>query len=208
MKLEIIERRTIKPSSPTPDHLKCFNLSLLDQLSPSIFAYQIFFYTNNNSHTDDHQFNIDEKSEILQSSLSKALTYFYPFAGRVNTHSTVECNDEGVDYIQVLVDCSLSSILENQDVEVLQRLLPIDPESAEASTGSLLLVQANFFNSGGMAIGLCISHKVADGSSFCNFARDWANIAANKPIALPEFIAATLFPPIESSVKDPPREER
>ncbi|PON71601.1 Transferase [Trema orientale] len=35
-KVDIIERKTIKPSSPTPPHLRNVKLSLLDQIIPPI----------------------------------------------------------------------------------------------------------------------------------------------------------------------------
>ncbi|KAI3936678.1 hypothetical protein MKX01_034107 [Papaver californicum] len=44
MKVEVVSREIIKPSYPTPHHLKSFKLSLLDQLSPPFHVPFIFYY--------------------------------------------------------------------------------------------------------------------------------------------------------------------
>lgn len=42
-KVKIIKRDTIKPSSPTPCHLKLFKLSFLDQIAPNSYTSLVLF---------------------------------------------------------------------------------------------------------------------------------------------------------------------
>ncbi|KAI3938207.1 hypothetical protein MKW92_023083, partial [Papaver armeniacum] len=49
MKVEVVSRETLKPSSPTTHYLKSFNLSLLDQLSPPFHVPLIIYYPINDS---------------------------------------------------------------------------------------------------------------------------------------------------------------
>ncbi|KAJ8623208.1 hypothetical protein MRB53_031737 [Persea americana] len=44
--VELISTDTIKPSSPTPHHLRTFKLGRLDQLSPPIFFRLVLFYSS------------------------------------------------------------------------------------------------------------------------------------------------------------------
>lgn len=52
MQLRIISKEVIKPSSPTPHHLKTHKLSLLDQLAPDIYLPIVLFY-DSSSRVDD-----------------------------------------------------------------------------------------------------------------------------------------------------------
>nr|GEV80859.1 acylsugar acyltransferase 3-like [Tanacetum cinerariifolium] len=47
-------------------------------------------------------------------------------------------------------------------------------EDIEKDKASVLAVQVNQFACGGIAVAVSLSHKIADGSSLCNFFNDWA----------------------------------
>ncbi|CAB4264166.1 unnamed protein product [Prunus armeniaca] len=61
--------------------------------------------------------------------------------------------------------------------------------------------QVNIFDCGGMAIGICISHKIVDAFSFITFLHSWVSVSRgdcdikNSTISPPLFDVATLFPP-------------
>lgn len=83
--VEITSRKIIKPSSPTPYHLKTLKLSLLDQLfPPTLYGPLVFLYTN---HWHGADF-VSKASKRLQESLSKTLVLFYPLAGRLKGPET------------------------------------------------------------------------------------------------------------------------
>lgn len=185
----------IKPSSPTPDHLRNFNLSLLDQIVPVEYTAVVLFYTGNGDVN-----NAAKKSQRLKTSLSRTLSSFYPYAGRIKDHKTVECNDNGAVFVEAYADCCLSDILHKPDQKFLRKFLPTEIESPKAGTGPLLLVQATFFKCGGVALGNCLSHKMADGNTTGFFLTSWgANSRGSNKALIPLFIAASgLFPPDHS----------
>lgn len=204
MKVEIINREKIKPSSPTPHHLRDFKLSLFDQLAPVMYTPLLLFYPNNSSNNNisvDHQ-EPQLLIQHLRKSLSETLTHFYPLAGRLRSNLYIECNDEGAEFVEARIKCSMSETLENPDSELLRQFLPADIEcnkEAEAMEFLLLVQATTFFECGGMAIGLSISHKITDASTLTTFISAWAGtaIGSHRQLVLPEFGAASLFPPLD-----------
>ncbi|XP_059656750.1 acyltransferase Pun1-like [Cornus florida] len=194
---EIIKKETIKPSSPTPTHLKTHNLSLLDQLSPHIYLPMLLFYPNE---AYDSPCNINEKSCKLKTSLSQTLTRYYPFAGRLANGASIECNDEGVDFYEAQIECKLSDILKKPEPETLDLFYPQGILYNESYKASLVVLQLTFFACGGMAISTCFLHKIADGATVSSFISDWAALTRQSgEKAFPEFISAIISPP-----NDPP----
>ncbi|KAL5578480.1 hypothetical protein UlMin_020179 [Ulmus minor] len=184
LKIEIIRRETIKPSSPTPYYLKSFNLSLLDQLSPAVYGSLALFYPKN-----------DDKS------LSKTLTLFYPLNGRLK-EKTIDCDDEGAQYFEAKFKGHLSTFQEQPEPETLKRFLPAEIFSPTAGTRPLLLVQATLFDCGGLAIGICMSHKLADATTVGIFLKSWAATSNGQAHQiLPDLNAASYFPPKDVSLK-------
>ncbi|KAK9108391.1 hypothetical protein Syun_024402 [Stephania yunnanensis] len=191
MEVEIITRDTIKPSSPTPPHLKTYNLSYFDQtMSPFLFPI-ILYYTKPETSTS----TTTSSSTCLKRSLSKCLTKFYPLAGRLKDDVSVDCNDAGVDYLEAKVtNCTLLDVITNPNIPSLKQLLPCELHIHDLES-PLLLVQVNRFQCGGIAIGVCISHKVADASALGMFVNGWSCTARGDcETVAPHFELATLFP--------------
>ncbi|VVA13233.1 PREDICTED: vinorine synthase [Prunus dulcis] len=188
MRIQVTERDCIKPSSPTPPHLRKHELSFLDQIATPIFMPMILFYTN----------NVKIYSDRVKQSLSEILTQYYPLAGRVIDDAYVDCNDQGVHYVQAQVNCLLSDVISQPNPNQLNKLLPYNLDNV----GDLILaVQVNIFDCGGMAIGICISHKIVDAFSVVTFLNSWALVSRgdcdikNSAVSPPLFDVATLFPP-------------
>ncbi|PQM42317.1 BAHD acyltransferase [Prunus yedoensis var. nudiflora] len=196
MEIGIIARENIKPSSPTPAHLKTFKLSLLDQMVPPTYIPLLLFYP-----TSDHH-----RARQLKKSLSETLTRFYPFAGTIKDNAFIECNDNGACFIEARVSCLLSHILNEPDHEVLKQLLPINFESPEEGRGCVLHVQANYFKCGAMAIGICLSHKIADAATLTTFIKTWAATASgigDESVVVPLFNAVSMMPLKDISIAPP-----
>ncbi|KAJ8559722.1 hypothetical protein K7X08_003780 [Anisodus acutangulus] len=143
---------------------------------------------------------------MLKISLAECLSEYYPLAGTFrDEYSVVECNDEGTEFIEARVNCNLSQIIGTSNVKLLNQLLPFEPTGnwgklKEKTDGREMLVaaQANLFRCGGLAIGVCISHKIADRTSVVAFLNSWASTRENANI---------IPPPIFDSAKNsPPRE--
>lgn len=208
MKVDIIARENIKPSSPTAKTLEDFKLCLMDQTAPAMYTALLLFYHAANNADRDIENKTAEKLQHLKSSLSKTLTQLYPLGGIIKDQNTIECNDEGAEFVEARVSCRLYDILKQPDSVLLRNLLPVEIESTEAQSGRLLFVQANFFNCGGLALGVCISHKIADAATLCTFINCWATAAAaaehhhstDDSPAFPLFMASSHFPPLDTQI--------
>lgn len=202
VEVEVLSRETIKPSSPTPHQLKNFQLSILDQIALPVYISNIFLYKA----TDENDGDLDVKSERIKSSLSEALVQFYPFAGKIKDEVSIECNDDGVEYIVARASGLLSEYLQKPDQNLLKEFHPFDTENPIGSAGPILIVQVTFFKCGGVALEISSSHKLIDGMSLATFINSWAATAraqSSKAIMLPEYVTASIFPPSESFVPFP-----
>ncbi|XP_059658974.1 stemmadenine O-acetyltransferase-like [Cornus florida] len=196
MKVEITSTETIKPSSPTPQTLQNFKLSLLDQLSPSLYVPLIFFYAPNK----DCEVKIMDRINVLKKSLSETLTRFYPVAGRTKDNLLIECNDEGVDFLEAKVNCPLFEVLKQPEADVLNHFLPQDYHFSTTHMKVQLATQVNIFSCGGMAIGVCMSHKIFDGNTIGQFINGWGAMSCGLGETVsPIFQGASLFPPRDLS---------
>lgn len=205
MKVEIISKETIKPSSPTPNHLKDYKLSLLDQIAPPSYETLLLFYSFNGDDDRQHHHHIsvskaNKLSLQLKQSLSETLTRFYPLAGRVKDNITIDCSDHGAVYVEAQVNCLLQDLLKQPNGDSVIQLVPIEL-AEESKPGLLLFVQSSFFTCGGVAIGVCISHKIADAATVVTFIRSWAGAAAgdHPQVYYPSYNASSLFPPRDVS---------
>lgn len=195
MEVEITSREVIKPSSPTPPHLKIHHLSFFDQFIPSWFVPLILFYPNKELDKQP-SYSATKRLHLLKTSLSETLVRYYPLAGRIGETDFIECNDEGAVFLEARTNSDLSEVLNNPENEILGQLLPDDLQWS-TNSNTPLVVQITFFGCGGMAIGLCVSHRIVDMSSMGRFLNNWASIArgtADYQSVLPDFSGATLFP--------------
>ncbi|BFG40577.1 hypothetical protein CerSpe_268510 [Prunus speciosa] len=213
IKVEIIHKETIKPSSPTPHHLAKSKLSIFYQITPEIYVPLPLLYPSNNSDDEvDHHSLFSERSHLLKTSLSEALTHFNVFAGEFEYNVSISYNDHGAGFIESQVYCPTSKVLDKPNFGILKQLIPTAIESKQAEAGHLLLVQVNLFECGGLTIGVSISHKSLVLhllssqhkilSTHPNQKLGWAAIALGSAsttdhVLLPtEFgVASTLFPP-------------
>ncbi|KAK7351636.1 hypothetical protein VNO77_11226 [Canavalia gladiata] len=123
----------------------------------------------------------------LKRSLSVALFYFYPLAGRLVTQKSqvppsytvfVDCkNSPGVRFIYATLDMTLSDILSPVDVPpVVQSFF--DHHKAvnhDGHTMPLLSIQVTELVDA-VFIGCSMNHVLADGTSYWNFFNTWSNI--------------------------------
>ncbi|KAK2997835.1 hypothetical protein RJ639_025611 [Escallonia herrerae] len=202
MKVDIISKENVKPASPTPLHLRRYKLSILDQIFPHTYMPGVIFYLSDIQNTTPSNF-FPIKSNHLKQTLSQTLTRYYPFAGKLRDDlNYIDCNDEGVYYVEAKVSYGLKEFLSQPDVQLIQLLTPNNPLPLESMSGNyVFLVQVNIFDCGGLAIGTCGSHKIADGATSIAFMNAWSRLAACgslEEVHNPIFIAPSLFPPNSS----------
>ncbi|KAK7349498.1 hypothetical protein VNO77_06914 [Canavalia gladiata] len=203
VEVEIISREDIRPSSPTPSHLRSFKLSLLDQLIPTPYAPTILFYPSPSSNTANLS-EIPKRLELLKQSLSDTLTQFYPLGGKIKNELSIECNDEGANFVHAQVKCPLSEFLVQPQLTLLHKFLPSEPVCEESHSGTYVTnIQVNIFECGGIAIGMCISHRILDGAALSTFLKGWTERARGcNQLTQPNFIASSLFPTNSLWLKD------
>ncbi|KAL4566650.1 hypothetical protein LXL04_030770 [Taraxacum kok-saghyz] len=193
MKVTILSKEVIVPCSPTPCELKTYKLSYIDQ---QIYHHHIPFilYYSYDESTFITQSEITTK---LKTSLSKTLTQFYPLAGRLTKNqNAIDCSDQGVWFSVAKVECNLMDIVTNPVIEELKELVLMTSSYVEEQ----VVIQVNLFDCGGIAVGVCISHRIADACSFSSFVSHWFNTAKEpeSPLTGPVLDSAVLFPLVDS----------
>ncbi|KAM7503064.1 hypothetical protein LguiB_001968 [Lonicera macranthoides] len=171
--IHVISREIIKPSPPTPTHINRYNLSGMDEIMASIYMPIVLFYPSCGTNLK----KAAEKSLQLKSSLSQTLNLYYPFAGRLSRGPYINCNDEGVEFHEAKHECRLPEILSKLENGYVNKLFP--PGLAWASVShdsSLIVIRLNYFECGGMAMTMCMSHKLADACTLGNFLIHWAAV--------------------------------
>lgn len=189
MKVNVMSRKVVKPLKQTPSHLRTYKISLLDEINPSINHLRLLYFSS-----DDQ---IEAKFVCLEISLAQIMSKFYPLAGRYNKEKReVDCNDEGALYLTAEIDCELSQIVGCAAPEQLNQLLPVDVAAVDEPADPILAVQINRFCCGGLAIGVCASHRVVDSAAFALFLTAWAKAAASggEHLIEPHFDDHSYFP--------------
>ncbi|KAK4709166.1 hypothetical protein R3W88_030091 [Solanum pinnatisectum] len=194
----ILSRKIIKPSPSIPSSHRHYNLSFRDQTANPAYLPIAALYSKPENH------NITQISHILENSLSKILFFYYPFAGRIKDNKYVDCNDTGAEYFNVHVNCQMSEILTNPYNDAIEIVFPQNlawSNSLSKERSSLVVVQLSHFDCGGVAVSICVSHKIADGYSACKFLSDWISMARDDELNFqpsPQFDGALFFPPIDN----------
>ncbi|OMO93117.1 Transferase [Corchorus olitorius] len=195
IKSEIISRQAIKPSIPTPPHLKTFKLSLLDQISPSFHGNMTFFYPSNTTAIVSVADDFSEKSKLLQHSISKTLSLVYPLAGRLKDSATIDCNDDGAFFVESKVNIQLSQFLTQPDFNLMDHLMT----TSELSTGAMFIVRFTSFTCGGVALSLSTNHKLTDLAALVTLLRSWTSVSrglSDDPITItPDFMGEKFLAP-------------
>lgn len=79
MRIQIVSRKFVNPSSSTLTDRRSLKIPSVDQLLSPIFMGTIFNYPANENNKGT---KIAERRKQLEKSLSEILTIFYPMAGR------------------------------------------------------------------------------------------------------------------------------
>ncbi|KAG7966908.1 hypothetical protein I3843_08G072900 [Carya illinoinensis] len=124
-----------------------------------------------------------QRSQLLKQSLSEALTRFYPFAGKVKDHLSIDCNVEGPYYSEACVNCSLVDCLDQPDLSSFVKFVPLESTSYRPTTGDhVAMIQVNRLACGGNFYCLSV------------FLKDWAAMACKSDqVTCPNFDAQSIF---------------
>ncbi|KAM3307650.1 hypothetical protein P3S67_009393 [Capsicum chacoense] len=128
-------------------------------------------------------------SNLLSNSLSKALTYYYPWAGSLKDNATIECDDNGAEFLEVHINSPMDEVANHPDSNVNDLTFP------QGVPWSCTVAQLSHFYCGGIALSVCLSHKIGDASSALCFLRDWAALTRSTNTSpSPYFVGDTILP--------------
>lgn len=198
--VSIISEKLIKPSSPTLPTKRWHKLSLTDQAFSNSYIPFSLFYTKQQLDAISKNNNPTQISHLLEESLSKILSTYYPYAGRLKDNTVVDCNDTGAEFIEVQISCPISQTLNWHNSAVEDLLFPQGLPWSNSADRGLVVVQLSYFSCGGIAISMCISHKIGDGCSGYNLFRDWSEITRDPNFSKPSlhYVEQSIFPPPSS----------
>ncbi|XP_027352628.1 spermidine hydroxycinnamoyl transferase-like [Abrus precatorius] len=195
------------PFEDTPSSI--LSLSHCDQIKLPTHGSQLYLYANtciNNS-----SFKI--LMHTLSTSLSKVLTHYYPFAGRLRWiqggRMQLLCNAKGA----LLVEASCDHQLKMEDLgdfapsHVVEQLVPKIDYDVPIEEIPLLAAQLTRFPCGSLILGLAMCRALVDGASVSGFVKSWAKLARG------ESLDSSLMPVLDRTLLDsrklnkPPRFE-
>lgn len=121
-------------------------------------------------------------------------------------NATIDCNDKGVDFLNVQIDAPMSQILNHKDCKVKDLIFPPGVAWANESNYGLAVIQLTRFSCGGIAISTCLSHKIGDGCNSLQFSIDWATLTRDPDVKItpPYYISDTLLPSPPTGPLDSP----
>ncbi|KAG6748777.1 hypothetical protein POTOM_048711 [Populus tomentosa] len=184
------DQLSIKKSEPvliepqTRTHSGFFFLSNLDQVITSS-VQTVYLYKAKKVGGSR-----DTLSDIFKQSMAKILVHYYPLAGRLRLGSdgkyNVECTNEGVLFVEARANCNMDhvdvQVITDDHSETTGKLLYRSPGPENILEMPLMTAQVTRFKCGGLALGISISHCMADGISAMEFIKSWAETARGMPL--------------------------
>ncbi|KAL8144037.1 hypothetical protein V2J09_017069 [Rumex salicifolius] len=193
----------IKPDKPTPSHI--LQLSNLDSQKFLRFSIKYLYLFVNAVPVDS-----------LKTSLSAALSHYYPLAGRLRAvrsspletdaadddddHSRLEvdCNGEGAVFAEAFMDYTAGEFLASsaKPNPSWRKLLFRVPVKSFLDVPPLV-VQVTKLGCGGMILCTAINHSVCDGVGTSQFLNAWAHLTTkpNSDPPIPPFHFRHVFDP-------------
>ncbi|XP_010068279.2 acetyl-CoA-benzylalcohol acetyltransferase [Eucalyptus grandis] len=170
-------------------------MSCIDVLQPPAHMGMLFYYRANGENLVEDTF---QRLRLLEESLLETLAVFYPLAGRyVEEGHFIDCNDQGVEFVHTKVYGQLDQLLQGDwrscDMDLHGRLSEFPLGLAG---NSLVLIQANVLECGGLVISLHLTHKLGDACTMTTLMNSWATARTRgiHELASPHFELSSLFP--------------
>ncbi|XP_073353521.1 tryptamine benzoyltransferase 1 [Aegilops tauschii subsp. strangulata] len=165
--MEITSSTMVKPV-PHPLVGDKVPLTLFDRAAVDVFVAMVLAYPAP-----------APSNEALKDGLLKAVAAFPHLAGRlaVDQHGRhfLDVNNEGVLLIETKLPANLADVLvEGRMATRVDHLYPTTPEPGQNNGEALLQIQLNRYGCGGLVVGMCSHHRVADGHSMSMFFTAWA----------------------------------
>lgn len=165
-------QKLIKPATPTPSTLLHYKIGFIDEFAPALNIRLVLFFSVNNNQTPKFV-------SQLEKSLEKVLTRLYPLAGRyLQDIHVVDCNDQGVEFIQAQVNIKMQDIIGSEaNLRLVNELMPSELGAVDQVNDPILSIKVTTFECEGLALGVSISHRIADAATLCTFLNEWAAVS-------------------------------
>lgn len=168
----------VPPARSTPYEFK--ELSDIDDQDGLRFQIPVIqFYRNEDKHSGVGW----DPARVIKEAVARALVSYYPFAGRLREKSgrklVVECNGEGIMFIEADADVSLKDFGEalQPPFPCLEELLFDVPGSTSVLDSPLILIQVTRLKCGGFILALRLNHTMADAPGLVQFMNAVAELA-------------------------------
>ncbi|KAI6678407.1 hypothetical protein NL676_039203 [Syzygium grande] len=125
----------------------------------------------------------------------------------VGIRCLVECEDQGVEFLEAKVDGTLDQFLHGEtDLDDVLNHLATQPHPVDQIAPPLVVVQMSTFTCGGIAVGLRFAYRIADMHTMSSFLSTWAMAcrgSIHKAIR-PRFDLSSILPPRDLPKLEPP----
>ncbi|NP_001141965.1 Omega-hydroxypalmitate O-feruloyl transferase [Zea mays] len=147
-----------------------------------------------------HIFSVscDDVATLLRDSLSRVLSQYYPFEGRLAVREdgrlAVRNDRRGVPFVDAVSDYELQVVCDATapGSELLGDLVYVSMQHENALEAPMLTVQVTTFKCGGFVLGLAMNHCLADGQSAAEFICSWAETARGVAMSTPPYLDRTV----------------
>ncbi|KAF3444340.1 hypothetical protein FNV43_RR14031 [Rhamnella rubrinervis] len=177
----------VVPSKPTPREVKKLS-DVDDQEGTKLLVPAIWFHKND----DKPSMEGKDPVRVIKDALGRVLVYYYPLAGRLkrgaNGELMVDCNEEGVLFIEADADVTLQQLGTIQPPFLfLHKVLYNVPGSDGIFGCPLLLIQVTRLKCGGFIFAIRFNHPMTDGLGIAQFTISLSEMArgAEQPSVLP-----------------------
>ncbi|KAL3498094.1 hypothetical protein ACH5RR_040826 [Cinchona calisaya] len=177
------EPELIAPAKPTPQEVK--ELSDIDDQKGLRFHIPMIVFYNSGPRMDGM-----DPARILRDAISKALVYYYPFAGRLiegpGNKLMVDCTAEGVLFREATAEVTLEQlqrVMQPPFLHSKEFLLDV-PGSTEILGSPLMLIQVTSLICGGIVFAVRENHALSDGIGLVQFLNAVSQISKD-PLSVP-----------------------
>lgn len=188
-RVDFIAKSVVKAAAAAaqnkPHILPLSNLDLLAGRFPVTYFY---FFRNPNHPVEAASTGLSPSViDHFKSSLSRCLSLFYPFAGRIVANPAtadpeISCDNRGVLVVEARANIPLKELPFHDLNRCLEGGLMLVPAHQSAADGDFAVqVQITGYACGGVSLTVSFDHALGDASSLGKFLLTWSELAREMP---------------------------
>ncbi|RAL51587.1 hypothetical protein DM860_011089 [Cuscuta australis] len=187
LRVDFIAKYVVKAAAAAQNKPHILPLSNLDLLAGR-FPVTYFYFFRNPNHQEATPPGLSPSIiDHLKSSLSRCLSLFYPFAGRMvanpaTTEPEISCDNHGVLVVEARANIPLKELPFHDLNRCLEGGLMLVPAHQSAADGDFAVqVQITGYACRGVSLTVSFDHALGDASSFGKFLLTWSELARKMP---------------------------